>query len=739
MNSNENQPINHELLIPKIIMKQSFLPCFAFRLVLAAAACSNTWAKDPVDSVNPFIGTGGDMQHNHAGSTSPAAVLPFGMISPGADTGEGPGYVYGSNQIRRFSHTRLSGVGAQAYLQVKLMPTTGNKEVGSPQSYSRFSHDNETAAPGYYRVLLSDYQIDAEVTCTKRAAIHRYTFPSSDSARILLPNHTVTQVSDTEIQGYDRSDAFGPNDTYFCMIFSKPFSSFKSVPEGAYVSYSTVAGEKIQVRVGISYVSSEQAKLNLEKEIPDWNFDGVRAAARAEWNKNLGRIEIAGGTGAQQTIFYTALYHALWHPQLESDVNGQYRGMDGKVHTADHGVYTVLPMWDAFRAKFPLLLLIRPDVQLDVVKTIIDDFKQTGQTPIWKLAYKETNCMIGTHSDPVIVDAYAKGLRDFDINAGWDAVANDGNNRRGGHYIQKGYVPYDLEWASVSRTLEYAYDDFCIAQLAGALGKPDDEKTFSARAENYRNVYNLGFMRPRAANGDFLQLAPENANESSKLGMSYVEGNAWQWTWSVMHDMQGLMNLMGGDRKFEATLDNLFTAPPPVDMGSWTGEIGEFMPSNEPSSHIPYLYNYCGKPWKTQKWVRVAADLFKDAPDGIFGEDDCGHMSAWYVFSASGFYPVTPGVPEYNLGSPLFSRITWHLPGGDFVVTSKDVSAANPYIQSATLNGKNWDKTYLPHSAIAHGGTLMLKMGASHDSGWGTASNARPYSLTRGVGAEIKK
>lgn len=691
---------------------------------------------DLVSYVNPFAGS------LCKGHTTPAAVRPFGMISPGPNTGplsgmgdweRCSGYYYPDNTIMGFAHTHLLGIGVPSYCCLAIMPVTGEAGMGSE---SVFSHDNETAEPGYYKVKLDSYDVLAEMTCTRRAAIHRFTFPASPSPRILIDLKQgsdpalgdLVQVNENTLRGKVYCVRRKKHYQYFYMQFSSPFASYARTPEGAYVSWPEDANKTILVKVAISFVSEENAKENLDAELPGWDFDAVKVDARKEWNRELAKIEVEGGTDEQKRTFYSNLYFAFWHPQLSSDVNGQYRALSapnthGAVKTDPNGHYTSMPMWDVFRSEHPLLILLQRDIARKMVNTMLSDYRDHGALPKWKYAYIEHGGMTGRHAVSVLAEAYAKGIR-FDLQEAGDASVNEGTQRMSGDYRTIGFD------RNCGETLEWAYDDWAIAQIAKAAGNTEVYNRFMDRSMNYTNLYNPkeGFMCPKdPKTKEWIY----DTFDPRRGYPEYVEGNGWHYTWSVFHDIQGLVNLMGGDEAFDKRLDGLWTAqgtpdcPPDV-----VPEAGNYAHSNEPCHHVPYLYNYIGKPWKTQKWVRYITDIYKPDPHyGIDGNNDAGAISSWYVFSVLGFYPVTPGSSEYVIGSPLFKKATVHLDGGDLTVIAKNNSSDNMYIQSMTLNGQDWNKTYLPYESIKNGGRIVFTMGPK-PSKWGTAPDARPFSVS---------
>lgn len=695
------------------------------------------------EKVNVFLGTDSSAQ------CSPAAIRPFGMISPGPfNKPKAPcGYAMRVKELIGFNHTHMQGTGCGSYGVLVILPTTGNTELGTTVNVPS---NKQSAEPGYYKAEIAAMGISAEMTATKRSAIHRYTFPKSDSARVLIDlskgifwtdkkpgeiKGTISEVSPTTFRGSVTSTAWREHTTYFHMEFSKPVAFTGKGEAGGYASFNTTEGEAVLVKLGISYVSAENAKLNLASEIPGWDFEAVRKGARDEWGQALSKIDVRGGTKDQQTIFYSSIYHVMFHPQLFSDVNGEYLGMDGKVHKADgHNHYSVLSTWDTFRAAHPLYTLIAPDVQLDVIKTMLDDYRDSGWGPLWKLANKETSIMPGTWADVIISDTYAKGITGFDTAAAWELVKKnamkDGRRNNLMDYLSLGYVPHPA-FINASRTLENAYCDFAIGKYAEALGKKEEASTFFARARNYEKLWDPGtqFFRGKDKAGNWsYPNAFDPLTYTGKGNNDYCEGNAWQWTWHVMQDTQGLIELMGGDAAFEKKLDTFFSLA--GDKGHTSPGYGQYWHGNEPDQHAIYAYNYAGAPAKAaEKLRRCLVSEYRNDSWGMSGNEDAGQMSAWYIFSAMGVYPYLHGVPEYVIGSPLFDEVTLHLPGGDFVIKAKNNSAENMYVQSVTLNGKPWDKTFLPHSAMFNGGAMEFEMGPM-PSQWGTAAEARPYSMT---------
>jgi predicted alpha-1,2-mannosidase len=717
---------------------------------LSLAAAHRTPAEENyTDRVNVFLGTASSAQ------CSPAAIRPFGMISPGPlNRVNAPcGYNNNIKDLIGFNHTHLQGTGCGSYGLVVLLPTTGNKALGTTV---KVPANRQSGEPGYYTAIIDEMGITAEMTCTKRAAIHRYTFPASDSARVLVDlsqgiqwaghkpgtmKGSIRQVGPAAFSGKAHTTAWREHSTWFHLEFSKPVEFTDLSEKGGYISFATKEKEALLVKVGISYVSAENAKLNLQTELSGWDFDAVRREAQAEWNRELAKIDVEGGTADQQANFYSALYHLMFHPQTFNDVNGEYLGMDGKVHKTDgHTHYSVLSLWDTFRAAHPLYTLINPDVQLDVVKTMIDDYRDSGWGPKWKLANKETAIMPGTWTDVVIPDTYIKGIRDFDTEAAFALVKKNatvpGRRQNLDDYLALGYVAYP-NYINVTRTLEHAYCDFTIAKFADALGKKEDAKAFYQRAQNYKKLWDpkTKFFRGKDKAGNWSY--PDNFDPFAYTGKGnndYCEGNAWQWNWHVMQDTQGLIDLMGGDDGFEEKFDAFFSTHGGDSGGHNTGleELGQYWHGNEPDQHAIYAYNYIGQPAKAAEKVRLVLDHeYRNDSWGISGNEDAGQMSAWYIFSAMGFYPYLHAVPEYTIGSPIFDQVTMNLPSGKtFEITAKNNSAENKYIQGMSINGKAWDKTFLPHDVIVDGGTIEFVMGPT-PSKWGTSESSRPSSMTQ--------
>jgi len=823
-------------------------------LVAFVSSCSIE-TKSPVDYVDPFIGT------DAGGHTFPGACLPFGMVQLSPDNGyQGvKAYSYDQETILGFSHTHLSGTGPYTkthYNNVLIMPGVGELEVlpgvakelnalareklqerlgklsdeegqkqapiilneeklkiidnnnmdeaGYYRTYafegyeSSYSHQEEEASPGYYAVNLKDYDIKAELTATEHVGFHRYTFPESDQAHIVIDvSHSLTPGRDTyvkilndkQIEGYVTGDMEGSYDLpltcYFFAEFSKSFASagtwngediYEDLREisgsdgvGAFVNFATSAGEQVLIRLGISFVSIEGARKNLEAELPHWDFDKVVEQAREIWNKKLDKIEITGGTEEQKTVFYTAMYHSHMFPRLFSDVDGSYYShFNDSVYVRPNERYYVdFSLWDTYRAQHPLLAYLEPERQNEMIRTFLAMYDQGGRLPL-HVSYKNhyQAVMIGDHATSVIVDSYMKGIRDYDIEKAYVAMRKNAmvpgerpSSRYGlDYYMDLHYIPAEKVRESVSVTLEDAYDDWCLAEMARTLGKDEDYARFSKRARYYENLFDkqTGFMRPRMLDGSWLEMCLEypeivytdmhpyySCFDPLWVGVSpnrhFTESSAWQYLWHIQHDVQGLINLMGGRLNFVSKLDTLFSMTP-YESGSLQyaplrSKIGQYVHGNEPVHHVAYLYNYAGEPWKTQKWVNeIRNKIYGVGPDGLCGNDDMGQMSAWYIFSAMGFYPVAPGQNIFAIGTPLFEEATlkfgeW-FNNKEFTIKAEGVSSENVYIQSAKLNGEPYELSWIKHDDIIEGGTLVFKMGPVPNRKWGASPNVVPPSMS---------
>ena len=769
----------------KLLLLAALFPAPAF-----AQAGSNATVT-PLQAVDPMIGTGGE------GHTYPGATAPFGMVQLSPDTdasceirecyGHAAGYRYDDPTIQGFSHTHFSGAGHSDLGDVLVMPQAGDTvqmDAGDPKQpgsgyRSRFSHDSETAAPGYYAVTLADSGIRAELTAGTRVGVHRYTFPAGKAAHLLIDLRTslynypgkilwsgLHMHADGTLTGFRETRGWAPGrKLYFAMRFSKPLKSHAFVDRDENVKYRGFQGpgrgsdelaEKLgralearldfgkvdgplEVRVALSGVDEAGAIANLDAEAG--SFDQVRAATQTAWQKALGAVEI-DAPAPMRTNIYTALYHTLLAPSVWGDADGRYRGPDDQVHQAkDFTFRSTFSLWDTFRAEHPLLTLIQPEkTSSDIVNSLLASQKYSPQgiLPVWQFAGRETWTMIGYHAVPVIADAYMKGIRGFDADAALNAmVASATYAPYGGlgEYMRLGYVPIDKEPEAASKTVEYAYDDWTIARMARAMGKDAIADRFEKRAGYWRNSFDAksGWLRARKSDGDFrTPFDPAAIN----YGSDYTEGNAWQYSWFVPQDQAGLFRILGGDAKTIAKLDAMFDYDlSDVDYShaeDIAGLIGQYIHGNEPSHHVAYLYDYAGAPWRTQeRLAQIVDSQYKPTPDGLAGNDDLGQMSAWLVFTALGFYPVAPGSNQYVIGRPFVDHAAINLPNGKrFEIAVDGLSPANRYIGSVTLNGKPLARTWLTDAEIRSGGELHFTMQATPNKQWGTAKSARPFSMS---------
>lgn len=713
--------------------------------------------SNPSRFVNPFIGTGG---HGH---TFPGATVPFGMVQLSPDTRlEGwdgcSGYHYSDKYIYGFSHTHLSGTGCSDYGDLLLMPFSGktvwNNGYNGKSGYrSKFSHKNETASAGYYSVKLADDNIAVQLTATARAGMHSYLFPKGDLQQVMIDlkhrdevtNSWINVVSNNEVEGF-RGSTNWANDqrVYFVIRFSRDIRQItmalddkvtdqKVRLEGknvkAALNFGNANSGPLIIKVGLSAVSTQNARENLEAEIPGWDFQEVRSEATALWNRALSKIEAVSDNTDDLTVFYTALYHTMVSPNIYNDVNGSYLGRDLKPHKADFNYYTVFSLWDTYRALHPLFTIIDQKRTNDFINTFIKQYEQGGLLPVWELSSNETYCMIGYHSIPVIADAYLKGIKGYDAEKALKAMLASAMNDRGGmrFYKKYGFIPSESEPESVSKTLEYAYDDWCIAKMAEAMDKQGIADTFMLRAQGYKHLFDpaTGFMRARYNGTWFMPFDPREVN------FNYTEANCWQYSFYVPQDMDHFTQLLGGKLGLDKKLDGLFTAETATtgrEQSDITGLIGQYAHGNEPSHHIAYLYDYAGKPWKTQEKVNfIMHNFYTNKPDGLIGNEDCGQMSAWAVLSSMGFYAVCPGSNQYAIGKPEFNQITINLENGNkFMVKARNLSNENIYIQSANLNGKPYHKSYITHEDIMKGGVLSFEMGKQANTTWGTGDGNEP-------------
>ena len=703
--------------------------------------------------VNPFIGTDA---HGH---THPAATMPFGMVQLGPNTRSSmmdwdgcSGYHYSDSLLYGFSHTHLSGTGVPDYNDVLVRPFTSNLNLDPASSTMHFRKSAEKATPGYYSVHLTDADIYCEMTASERVGVHRYTYPSNTEAAKLLVDlrhrdevleSGLNLVSSQEISGYRISKSWAERQTlFFVLRFSQPLSQYQlldltqnppkaanSVANKACVGvfHFNSSPDPLVVTVGISSVSIEGARKNLEAECPDFDFDRIRDQANTAWERYLSKIVVQGGSTAEQTSFYTALYHTAMAPNLWSDVDGYYRGMDQKIHHAYHPVYTVFSLWDTYRAANPLHALLEPQRMRDFIRTFLLQYQQGGLLPVWELAANETNCMIGNHAIPVILDAYTKGLvAPSDAPLLLAAMQKSAELNRLGlkQYRQKGYIPANEEPESVSKTLEYTFDDWCISTMAAKLGKKNIADLYAQRATHYRNLFDpqTRFFRGKS-NGTW-----HSPFDPVEVNFNFTEANAWQYRFSIQHDVPGMVSLFGGPSNFLKELDRLFDQPSQTtgrNQADITGLIGQYAHGNEPCHHVAYLYSLLGQPEKTRKRVQqIRSELYTNQPDGLCGNDDCGQMSAWYVWSSIGMYPLTPGSEEYVLGIPAFDKITLQLPQGKkFQITS------NSHANQIHLNQQPWKLPTLQHQQLISGGLLDFILGKEEKNNSITLTNqvnARP-------------
>jgi hypothetical protein len=654
----------------------------------------------PSAYVNPFIGTGG---HGH---TFPGAVTPFGMVQLSPDTRiDGSwdgcsGYHYSDSFIYGFSHTHLSGTGCSDYGDIMLMPVLNRSGFEPDQYRAGFSHKNESASPGYYAVTFNN-KIKTELTATTRVGWHRYHFPSGEGHVILDLTHrdaltegNIKIINNTTIAVKRISKAWAENQhAYAFIVFSKPFTNdFNDKKDKVIFHFKLNPGEPLLAKVGFSFVNETGAQKNLQSESPLWNFDEIRQKAVSKWNKELGKIVVTDPDPEKMKVFYTALYHTMIHPGIAMDVDGSYRGMDDQIHKAiGFTYYSVFSLWDTFRALHPLFTIIQPDRDLDFIKTFLRMYQEGGSLPVWELASNETNCMIGYHAVPVIVDAYVKGIRGFDTQLAFEAIKKSANDpkRHIDKYAANWFLSVEDEQESVSKTLEYSYDDWCIAQMAKYLGKKDEHVAYMKRSFGWMNLFDpsTGFMRPRKNGGWLTPFEPREVNNH------FTEGNSWQYSFFVPQDIPGLIKVYGNDSLLAVKLDSLFTAPTQTtgrEQADITGLIGQYAHGNEPSHHIAYLYNYVGKQEKTKKLVhRILSEFYSAKPDGLIGNEDCGQMSAWYVMSAMGIYSVTPGSEKYTLTEPYLRSFRVQLKNGRFFTgeTIRNARLKGNFISHAALTG----------------------------------------------------
>ena len=719
-------------------------------LALAALGCSPRSA-DPVDYVNPFIGTG---FHGH---TYPGATTPFGMVQLSPDTRAGnwdacAGYHYSDTTIDGFSHTHLSGTGCADLADILFHPTTREIVIHDGECVLQpyfFSHDDERASCGYYAVTLPDVNIGVELTAAPRTGVHRYTFTGKGPRQVIVDLlHTVTEeridlcelrrTAPGELAGMRRTQGWVPDQyVFFAARFSEPFADVQLLGDKQAVLTFAPDVRTLTIAVGLSSVSVENARMNSLAEVPELDFDAVHARAVGQWRKALGDIVVEGGSRDEMTNFYTAQYHTKLTPNLMSDVNGEYRRHDQTVARMPEGesYYSTFSLWDTFRAWNPLQTLVDTALVNDMIRSMLDMYDSTGELPIWPLASGETGTMIGYHAVSVIADAYLKGIRGYDADKALEAMIRSSNiNKKGSdYYTAQGYIPSNIKRESVSCTLEYAYDDWAIARMAQAMGRDDIFGEYARRALNYVNVFDGStcFFRGRQSDGNWSAPFEEFAT-----GRDYTEATPWHYRFFVPHDVNGLIQLFGSREAFIREMDRLFTLESDemqLDVSDVTGLMGQYAHGNEPSHHMAYLYNYVGQPWKTQELTRrLLHEMYAPTPEGIIGNEDCGQMSAWYVFSSLGFYPVCPGSNEFALTAPQFPKAVVRLANGRALTVTADNPRRSVYIASVTLDGKPIDRNYITYDELMQGGELHFALRPRPDYERGTDDAAAPHSLTRG-------
>ena len=726
------------------------LSVFLYTLALGSAFYSCSTAKqdtpqtDYTQYVDPFIGAADN------GHTFPGACRPFGMIQTSPVTGAVgwrycSEYMYADSIIWGFTQTHLNGTGCMDLGDILVMPFTGERHRTWDAYRSSFSKTSENATPGYYTVTLDQAKVKAELTATTHAALHRYTYEQADSASILIDlqhgpawneKHYHSQVNSCEVNwendstltGHVNNKVWVDQDYYFVMQFSRPVIDHFELPmaetekgKRLVASFNIQPGEEVLMKVALSTTGVEGAKANMAAEVPGWDFEGIRTAAKADWNSYLSRIEVEG-TDEEKTNFYTSFYHALIQPNEISDVDGRYRNAADSVVNATGGkFYSTFSLWDTYRAAHPFYTLMVPERVDGFINSLVDQAEVQGYLPIWGLWGKENFCMVANHGVSVVAEAYAKGFRGFDAERAFNAIKQTQTvshplKSNWENYMKYGYFPTDLtEAESVSSTLESVYDDYAAADMAKRMGKTEDAAYFARRADFYKNLFDSStqFMRPKKSDGTWKSpFNPSQIGHAESVGGDYTEGNAWQYTWHVQHDVPGLIALFGGEEPFLNKLDSLFTLKLETTQADVTGLIGQYAHGNEPSHHVTYLYALAGRPERTQELIREIFDTqYSPKPNGLCGNDDCGQMSAWYMFSAMGFYPVNPVSGEYVFGAPQLPEFVLHLADGKtFTIKAEGLSEANKYVKSITLNGEPYTKNFISHADIVKGGTLVYQM-----------------------------
>ncbi len=756
--------------------------CIAIPFLFLTAAVSTLLgapadAQDrPVDYIRPFVGTQGE------GNTYPGPSAPFGMVQLSPDTDRdlwetASGYEYSDTSIMGFTMTHLSGTGIPDLGDFLFIPqigepklTCGTKKDPDVGYRARYSHDQESASAGYYKVKLLNNNVTVELAAAERAGMMRFTFPESNQASImtdlqhflsgnrfkLIWSHVRVEDQST-VTGFHLVNGWGKERyLYYAARYSRPFDTYRIMSNGSEVKYDsyktyrfrsrneaagtnlqflaeykTRANEAITVKVAVSAVSAANAMKNLDSDIPEWNFEAVVQGTREKWNRELSRIEIEGSPADKET-FYTSMYHLFLAPNIYQDVTGEYRGLDSNIHQArGFKNYAVFSLWDTYRAAHPLFTLIQSQRDSDMINSLLAHFDQSVDhlLPLWSLQGNETWCMIGYHAVPVIVDGFLKGVKGFDRERAYHAIKTSAMNPDYdgvAAYAQLGWVPFDKENESVSKTLEYAYDDYCVAQMARALGKKEDYAYFMKRSMGYTNLYDpsVGLMRGKDSLGKWRTPFDPHGYDDASRNNDFTEGTSWQYSWYVPQDVPGMIQLFGGKDAFIQKLDSLFTYTNINAKGldDVQGRIGEYWHGNEPSHHIIYLYSCVGQPWKAAQRVHeVLKTQYGSQPNSLSGNDDCGQMSAWYLFTAMGFYPVCPASDQYVIGSPALKKAVMHLSNGrKFTMRADELSEQNIYVQSVKLNGKTWDSPMLPYNAVKNGGTILFKMGPQPNTSWGT-------------------
>ena len=726
------------------------LSVFLYTLALGSAFYSCSTAKqdtpqtDYTQYVDPFIGAADN------GHTFPGACRPFGMIQTSPVTGAVgwrycSEYMYADSIIWGFTQTHLNGTGCMDLGDILVMPFTGERHRTWDAYRSSFSKTSENATPGYYTVTLDQAKVKAELTATTHAALHRYTYEQADSASILIDlqhgpawnekqyhsqvnSCEVNWENDSTLTGHVNNKVWVDQDYYFVMQFSRPVIDHFELPmaetekgKRLVASFNIQPGKEVLMKVALSTTGVEGAKANMAAEVPGWDFEGIRTAAKADWNSYLSRIE-AEGTDEEKTNFYTSFYHALIQPNEISDVDGRYRNAADSVVNATGGkFYSTFSLWDTYRAAHPFYTLMVPERVDGFINSLVDQAEVQGYLPIWGLWGKENFCMVANHGVSVVAEAYAKGFRGFDAERAFNAIKQTQTvshplKSNWENYMKYGYFPTDLtEAESVSSTLESVYDDYAAADMAKRMGKTEDAAYFARRADFYKNLFDSStqFMRPRKSDGTWKSpFNPSQIGHAESVGGDYTEGNAWQYTWHVQHDVPGLIALFGGEEPFLNKLDSLFTLKLETTQADVTGLIGQYAHGNEPSHHVTYLYALAGRPERTQELIREIFDTqYSPKPNGLCGNDDCGQMSAWYMFSAMGFYPVNPVSGEYVFGAPQLPEFVLHLADGKtFTIKAEGLSEANKYVKSITLNGEPYTKNFISHADIVKGGTLVYQM-----------------------------